>query len=169
MPIQIVKAQSDRLDDVQMLLDEYYEALEIQKRDTPEETERFLDSSSASESKIGVWIAYDETTPIGCVVLRLLDGEEQKLAEVSPSDLAGEVKRLFVRNSYRGRRVAQQMIDTLEAFATKSRIHWIYLDSKDDLYAALNLYRHRGYENCPRYNVNPQATVFLRKRLAIQR
>jgi hypothetical protein len=28
------------------------------------------------------------------------------------------------------------------------------------------LYQRRGYEQCSRYNDNPQATVFMRKRLS---
>ena len=41
----------------------------------------------------------------------------------------------------------------------------VYLDTKDDLHAAIRLYDQLGYERCERYNDNPQATIFMRKRL----
>ena len=41
----------------------------------------------------------------------------------------------------------------------------IYLDSKDDLRAAIALYESAGYVSCMRYNDNPQATVFMSKNL----
>jgi hypothetical protein len=43
---------------------------------------------------------------------------------------------------------------------------WIYLDSYDDLKAAIALYGKRGYDRCDRYNDNPQATLFMRKQIA---
>lgn len=153
------------LNDVQKLLNEYYEALEIQKRDTPLETQKFLRASVVCNSRTGVWLAYDGSLPVGCVVLRLLDEKEQELAKTPRGETAGEVKRLFVQSSHRGKRIADQMLDALEQFAFKEGLQWIYLDSKDDLYAALKFYRRRGYNDCPRYNINPQATVFLNKEL----
>jgi hypothetical protein len=40
---------------------------------------------------------------------------------------------------------------------------------KDDLKTAIRFYRERGYEECPRYNENPQATVFLRRKMQVSR
>jgi ribosomal protein S18 acetylase RimI-like enzyme len=56
-------------------------------------------------------------------------------------------------------------MDTLEAAARSANLRWIYLDSKDNFQAAIALYRRRGYTACPRYNQNPEATIFLRKYL----
>ena len=42
---------------------------------------------------------------------------------------------------------------------------WVYLDTNDAFAASVALYRARGYEPCARYNDNPQATLFFRKRL----
>ena len=58
-----------------------------------------------------------------------------------------------------------RLMDELEAFARETQMNWIYLDTYDDLKAAIALYIRRGYETCERYNDNPQATVFLRKKL----
>ena len=53
----------------------------------------------------------------------------------------------------------------MEAFARTQGIEGIYLDSYDDLKAAIALYERRGYERCERYNDNPQAMLFMRKHL----
>jgi GNAT superfamily N-acetyltransferase len=41
----------------------------------------------------------------------------------------------------------------------------LYLDTKDDLDPAIRFYQRHGYKRCGRYNNNPQATIFMRKRL----
>jgi len=76
---------------------------------------------------------------------------------------AAECKRLYVRPEFRGKGLAKSLMDILEAFAARLGLDWVYLDSKDDLEVAIELYRRRGYEPCERYNDNPQATIFLRK------
>jgi ribosomal protein S18 acetylase RimI-like enzyme len=70
-----------------------------------------------------------------------------------------------VKPGARGRRIANKLLDAMEAFAREQRIEWIYLDTYDDLKTAITLYEQRGYKRCERYNDNPQATLFMRKRL----
>jgi GNAT superfamily N-acetyltransferase len=78
---------------------------------------------------------------------------------------ASECKRLYVKPAVRGNHIADRLLDAQEEFARTNGVEWIYLDSYDDLKAAVALYERRGYERCERYNDNPQATVFMRKRL----
>jgi ribosomal protein S18 acetylase RimI-like enzyme len=53
----------------------------------------------------------------------------------------------------------------LERFASERQVAWLYLDTKDDLTGAIAFYRRHNYRVCERYNDNPQATIFMRKRL----
>ena len=148
--MEILRASIAHLADARVLIEEYYEAVGVVKRDAPEEVIAFL-----TEARSGVWLAYEAGEAAGCVVLRPL-----------PSiALAAECKRLYVRSRFRGRRVADLLLDGLEAFAAGAGWEWIYLDSKDDLREAVRIYARRGYQECGRYNDNPQATLFLRKRL----
>jgi ribosomal protein S18 acetylase RimI-like enzyme len=78
---------------------------------------------------------------------------------------ASECKRLYVKPTARGKHIADKLLDAQEAFARNEGVDWIYLDSYDDLKAAIALYERRGYERCERYNDNPQATLFMRKYL----
>jgi len=105
----------------------------------------------------GIWVAYvNDLIPVGCVLLR-------PLPEVSST--AVEVKRMYVRNEYRSLGVAQGLMSSLEEYARNQQNDWIYLDTKDDLIAAIKFYQKCGYVSCDRYNDNPQATIFLRKKL----
>ena len=140
-------------DDAIRLLQEYYEAIHVVQRDTPEAIQKIMDGPCS-----GVWLAYLEEEAVGCVVLRKLDS----------IPFAGECKRLYVQPASRGHRIAEKLLDAQEDFARDQGLHWIYLDSYDDLKVAIALYRRRGYVSCERYNDNPQATVFLRKNIAPQ-
>jgi GNAT superfamily N-acetyltransferase len=148
--MNVLRASLVQVSDAQALLHEYYEAVDVVKRDSDEEIRTYL-----SGEKAGFWVAYVEEEPAGCVVLRPL-----------PSiALAAECKRLYVRPSFRGQGIADALLDVMEGYAREMGWAWVYLDSKDDLREALRIYLRRGYVRCDRYNDNPQATVFLRKEL----
>lgn len=151
--MKILHASITHLADAQLLLSEYYEAVGVVKRDSPEQIAAYL--SDAPSGLSGLWIAYVEEVPAGCVVLRPLPSVE----------LAAECKRLYVRPRFRGRGIADALLDAMEEYARATAREWVYLDSKDDLKDALRIYLRRGYQPCERYNDNPQATVFLRKNL----
>jgi GNAT superfamily N-acetyltransferase len=72
---------------------------------------------------------------------------------------------MYVRDAWRGRGVAQGLLEAVEAFARERGYEWLYLDTTEEMTAASRLYRRNGYEPCERYNANPQATIFMRKRL----
>ena len=56
--------------------------------------------------------------------------------ELEPEDVkCAEIKRMYVRERFRGRGVAAR------------------------------LYERNGYQRCARYNLNPQAAIFMRKKL----
>lgn len=147
--VRIVRLSKSNHDAIQ-LLREYYEAVSVVQRDTPEAIQKIIGDPCS-----GVWLGYLEEMAVGCVVLR-------KLGSIP---FAAECKRLYVQPTARGHGIADKLMDALEDFARSKGLHWIYLDSYDDLKAAISLYRKRGYASCKRYNDNPQATVFLRKNL----
>ncbi len=133
-----------------MLLEEYYDAAEVVVRDGPEAMEALL-----TDPRSGMWVAWQDGAPAGCVVLR---------AGVPVAD-AAECKRLYVRPAFRGKGVAAALMQALESFAAETGFTWIYLDTRPNFAASVGLYRSRGYEECARYNQNPQAMMFFRKRL----
>jgi DNA-binding MarR family transcriptional regulator/GNAT superfamily N-acetyltransferase len=145
--IRIVRLSQSN-DDALQLLQEYYEAVSVVLRDTHDAIQKIINDPYS-----GLWLSYLDENPVGCVVLK----------ELSSIESAAECKRLYVRPMARGRRIADKMLDAQEDFARSKGLHWIYLDSYDNLKVALALYRKRGYVPCERYTDNPQATVFFRK------
>jgi GNAT superfamily N-acetyltransferase len=147
--IRIVRLSKSNADAIR-LLREYYLAVNVVQRDTPKAIEKIIAAPCS-----GMWLAYLGAKAVGCVVLR-------KLGSIPSS---GECKRLYVQPAARGHHIADRLLDAQEDFARSAGLQWIYLDSYDDLKAAIALYRKRGYVSCERYNDNPQATVFLRKHI----
>lgn len=136
------------------ILNEYYEAVHVVQRDKPGGLEQVL-----SDPESAMWLAELGDQVVGCVMLRKLNAIPR----------AAECKRLYVRPAARGKHIASMLLDAMEDHARKLNFEWIYLDTYDDLKPAIALYQQRGYEKCDRYNDNPQATLFMRKRLSSQR
>jgi len=136
------------------LIEEYYEAIGVLLRDDRAALVYYLSSPDSS-----IWIAFASATggpsPAGCVMLRPLPQTPH----------AAEVKRLYVRPAFRGLGVAHALMQAAEDHARREGVRWLYLDTKDDLHAAIRFYLSTGYQPCARYNDNPQATIFLRKQL----
>ncbi|MGA8086222.1 MAG: helix-turn-helix domain-containing GNAT family N-acetyltransferase [Terracidiphilus sp.] len=137
-------------DDALAILEEYYDAVHVIQRDKPGSLRKIIEEPGS-----GMWLAYRGEEAVGCVVLR-------SLANIP---LASECKRLYVKHAARGNRIADKLLDVQEEFARSQGVEWIYLDSYDDLKAAVALYERRGYQRCERYNDNPQATLFMRKKI----
>jgi GNAT superfamily N-acetyltransferase len=146
----ISRAGLSDLDDAWAIVTEYYDAVGVVAR---EDRPGFIDAYFSHGS--GVWLARTaEGKVIGCIALRPL---------AVPS--SGEVKRLYVQPAWRGHGIAGLLLDALHDYAAAFGYQWLYLDSKDDLQAAIRFYERRGYHSCERYNDNSQATVFMRKHI----
>jgi putative acetyltransferase len=133
------------------LVEEYFQEIGVLLRDTPSEFADYLQAKGS-----GVWLAFDREQPIGCVVLHSLPSLPR----------SAEIKRLYVRPSYRRQGLADRLLEALEQYAAELSYEWLYLDTKDDLDSAIRFYHRHGYKRCDRYNRNPQATIFMRKRIA---
>jgi ribosomal protein S18 acetylase RimI-like enzyme len=147
---EIRRALSSEIDAGYSIVQEYYAAMSVVARDTREEFARLYFEEGA-----GIWLARLEEEVIGCIALRAL---------VRFTD-SGEVKRLYVRPEYRGRGIAVALHEALETYACNFGYRWLYLDTADNMTAAIRFYEAHGYERCARYNKNSQATIFMRKEL----
>jgi GNAT superfamily N-acetyltransferase len=133
------------------LVTEYCEEMGVEVREDREQFEKQYFAEGA-----GVWLAVAHGEGVGCVALREL-GNQPK---------CGEIKRMYVRRKLRGKGVADSLLLALEEQAEKFGYEWLYLDTMSSMIAAARFYRRNLYEPCKRYNDNPQAGLFLRKRLA---
>jgi len=148
--LSVCRATSRESDAAWAIVEEYYEAAGVVARDTKEDFERIYFGDGA-----GVWLATIGNAVVGCVALR-------PLAKFANS---AEVKRLYVQPQHRGSGIAKALYESLEKYARERDYEWLYLDTTNDMVAAQRFYAALGFELMPRYNENPQATIFMRKDL----
>ncbi|GAC1621089.1 MAG: GNAT family N-acetyltransferase [Candidatus Acidiferrum sp.] len=148
--IEIRRATESEFDFAYEIVQEYYEAAHVVSRDSRDEFARFYFGEGS-----GVWLAIDKGSSVGCIALRPLP----QLINCA------EVKRLYVHDAHRGHGIAHALHSTLQSYAEQFGYKWLYLDTTNEMTAAIRFYKAQGYEGCERYNENPQATIFLRKEL----
>lgn len=146
----IRRATLDDLPELRVLIERYYEEWNVVQRDPPERIAEYV----VSAGPCGFLVAEQTHALAGCVLLRELPALESAL----------ECKRLYVMPEYRGQGLASKLMDNVEYLASRSA-DWLYLDTGGEFTAAQSLYQRRGYEVCERYNDNPQAVFFYRKKL----
>jgi putative acetyltransferase len=81
--------------------------------------------------------------PAGCVGLRPIDPE------------IAEMKRLFVRNEFRGRGVGRLLVDRLLREARRIGYRRVRLDTVPSMTEAIHLYRACGFREIAPYRFNP--------------
>ena len=146
---RIERAAPDQAETAYAIVAEYYEALRVVARETRDGFRKEYFGRAS-----GVWLAWVGASLAGCIGLR----------ELSPGQ-AAEIKRMYVREAYRGLGIAQKLLEQAESFAKAIGYRHIFLDTTDEMRAAAALYERNGYRRCPRYNQNPQATIFMSKDL----
>ncbi len=159
--VAIWRTRLEEADAAFCLVREYFEVAGVVLR---EGRETFVEEYFGAGR--GLWLASGEAVLAGCVGLRRLPLPE----ELGPEDVkCAEIKRMYVRENFRGRGIAARLLEEVENFAREAGYAWIYLDTASDMAAAARLYERNGYERCARYNENPQAAIFMRKHLKIYR
>lgn len=154
--IEIWRASAREAEAAFALVEEYFETIGVVSR---EDRDKFVNEYFAKGR--GLWLARIGGELAGCVGLRRL-----QLPDGFPEGLpCSEIKRMYVRDKFRGRGIAQKLLMAAERFARETGYAWIYLDTTSQMVAAARLYERNGYERCERYNENPQATIFMKKKL----
>lgn len=85
--------------------------------------------------------------PAGCVALRPLDSADY------PN--AAEMKRLYVRDHYRGSGLGRELAEAALEAAREAGYSCVLLDTLDDMEAARGLYEDLGFHEIPPYYHNP--------------
>lgn len=132
--INLVRTNSDNSDfrELVALLDK-----ELQIRDGDEHS--FYAQFNKIDKISEVVVAYENEKPIGCGAFK----------EYSAG--VAEIKRMFVRESERGRGVAKLILDELESWASELGFSEYVLETGWKQPEAIALYRKSGYETVPNY------------------
>ena len=103
----------------------------------------------------GLLIAWIGDAPAGCVVYR-------PVPEVLP-ERASELKRLWVRDAFRGRGIAEALVEAVMARARSLGSTALYLDTEPErMPAAVRLYRRLGFVECPLYRPSDDLVTAFR-------
>ena len=95
---------------------------------------RYYSRYCESENIEKVWAMISDGLPVGCIAYR------------KKEDGVGEVKRLFIKEKYRGCGYSKALLGTVENYARSQGCRKLYLDTRITLEPAVSLYRSVGFE-----------------------
>jgi ribosomal protein S18 acetylase RimI-like enzyme len=100
--------------------------------------------------------------PRGTFLLALVNGEVAGCCGLRPLDSAdysnaAEMKRLYVRPSYRGMGLGRQLTEAIMDAGRQAGYTCLLLDTLDEMESARALYAELGFEEVPPYYHNPIA------------
>jgi ribosomal protein S18 acetylase RimI-like enzyme len=130
---------------------EYYDSLGVTVRESPAV---FAQEYFRPDS--GFWLASIHDKVAGCIALRRLPAHAVPLAEL---------KRMYVRPNFRCRGVGEALLRAAQSHAQACNYAELYLDTMSTMIGAARLYERNGFQRCERYNDNPQAAIFMKKKL----
>ncbi|WP_425260528.1 GNAT family N-acetyltransferase [Rubrivivax sp. RP6-9] len=120
----------------------------------PPEANHILDVQALLASDVRFLVARRDGVAVGTGAVRLGPGY-------------GEVKRMYVAPTQRGQRIAEQLLQALEAQLRSEGIAQARLETGRDQAEALRLYQRCGYTRCAPFGGYPDngLSVFLGKAL----
>jgi ribosomal protein S18 acetylase RimI-like enzyme len=84
--------------------------------------------------------------PAGCLLLAMLDGQPAGCVSLKGHDsTTSELKRLYVRPTFRGQKIGQRLVKMLVEEARQSGYHRIVLDSHISMKKAHAIYHEVGF------------------------
>lgn len=120
------------------------------------ELQNYEDELNHLEAKYGppygrLYLARCDGQTAGCIGLRRLDNQ------------CCEMKRLYVRLSFRGRRIGDSLIRRIIADAKEIGYSSMLLDTLPFLQSAIHMYEQYGFYRIPSYNNSPMDSSIYMK------
>lgn len=158
MDIQILPA-FNRPDTVKVLFSEYTEMLTAGDPSIQQYLgiQHYDEELNHLEAKYGLpegrlYLAYCGGEPAGCIGLRKIDSRNC------------EMKRLYVRPSFRGKKIGFRLVEQILKDAKEIGYAYILLDTLPFLQSAIQMYKSFGFYEIKRYNDSPMDTSIYMKR-----
>ena len=99
----------------------------------------FYAAFNKTDSIKHVVVAYHGETPVGCGAFKPWDQQ------------TAEIKRMFVKRDFRGKGIAQKVLQELETWASTLNYHACILETGINQPEAIRLYQKSGYNIIPNY------------------
>lgn len=139
------------------LLQGYGRSLRQQYREEPELAELIAEGLGWRQPDGS--LAVDWQPPLGRLLLAWVDAEPAGCVALRPrahgGGFAGEIKRLYVRDAFRGLGVARLLLHRIGREARQAGYRRLLLETGDRMDAARRLYRSAGFEPIPPYRRLP--------------
>jgi len=149
MPFEIVDGEA-RLEEVRALFSEYAAQLGIDLGYQDFATELVMLPGKYARPQGRLFLALADGVPAGCAAMRKLDASN------------AEMKRLFVKDSFRGRALGRALANAVVQGAKESGYQLLLLDTLSTMTSAQALYRELGFtETKPYYDCPVAGTVFM--------
>ena len=155
MTVTIVRASgADEMDVVRQLFREYQQALGISLCFQGFDLELAALPGDYAPPSGGLWLAKADGQAVGCVGLR------------PAGDGRGEMKRLYVQPSMRGRGLGRRLVETVLVSAAAAGFTHICLDTLPSMHEAQHMYLGMGFVECVPYGGHAlPGTVFMERAL----
>ncbi len=157
MEIKLIVAYSHK-EKVKALFKEYTDFLIECDKDFKEylNKQNYDDELEHLESKYGMpygrlYLAYCGDELAGCIALRQINEENC------------EIKRLYVRSEFRGKKIGYILVKKIIEDATSIGYKHILLDTFPFLKTAINLYKNLGFYEIESYNNSPMDNLIYLK------
>lgn len=155
MPITIVEASPDSPEAFALIneLDEYLNGLPY-----PDRSRHAYSINKLLREGVAFFVAHYEGNPAACGGIKLFDGEY------------GEVKRMYVRPTYRGLGLGKAMLNHLAQYAREREVDLLRLETGIYQTEAIGLYARYGFQRRPPfgdYEADPM-TMYFEKSLALR-
>jgi ribosomal protein S18 acetylase RimI-like enzyme len=137
----------EEMDAVRQIFQEYADSLNIDLEFQGFETEIAELPGEYAEPRGQILLAQVDGVIAGCCALRPLDDCDY------PN--AAEMKRLYVRQTFRGFGLGRQLAEAMLDAARQAGYDYVLLDTLDDMEAARVLYVDLGFESIEPYYHNP--------------
>jgi ribosomal protein S18 acetylase RimI-like enzyme len=149
MNIEIKEAQSN-IQDIKVLFEEYTSSLgiDLTYQNYDEEFSNLPGKYARPSGRL--YIAYSDKIAAGCIGLRKIDAQ------------ICEMKRLYVRNQFRGFRIGKMLAEQVIVEAKAIGYNSVVLDTLSTMESARKLYKNLGFvEIAPYYDSPIHDTHFL--------
>lgn len=142
MDIKIISA-IQHLDEIRLLFREYANSLEIDLcfQDFEQELQSLPGKYSEPDGRMYIALLNDKVA--GCIALRRFDQN------------SAELKRLYIRNGFRGLGISKRLIQRVIQDAMDTGYKSILLDTLETMKPAISLYTSFGFEEIESYYDNP--------------